>query len=102
MGFILTLNEGVKRKKLTCEYQVSEVSRVVIVIFTLVFVSVLLLINVYKFACMLSPCQTVEKLLTLLGTLDRWIDETPPVDQPSRFGNKAYRTWYAKLDQVST
>uniref|UniRef100_A0A8C1D6T0 Serine/threonine-protein phosphatase 2A activator n=2 Tax=Cyprinus carpio TaxID=7962 RepID=A0A8C1D6T0_CYPCA len=66
IGFILTLNEGVKGKKLTCEYQVSE---------------------------------TVEKLLAMLGTLDRWIDETPPVDQPSRFGNKAYRTWYAKLDQ---
>ncbi|XP_078143048.1 serine/threonine-protein phosphatase 2A activator isoform X2 [Centroberyx gerrardi] len=66
MGFVLTLNEGVKGKKLTCEYQVSE---------------------------------TVEKLLDLLGTLDRWINETPPVDQPSRFGNKAYRTWYAKLDQ---
>ncbi|KAE8284765.1 Serine/threonine-protein phosphatase 2A activator [Larimichthys crocea] len=66
MGFILTLNEGVKGKKLTCEYKVSE---------------------------------TVEKLLDLLGTLDRWINETPPVDQPSRFGNKAYRTWYAKLDQ---
>nr|AAH76243.1 Protein phosphatase 2A activator, regulatory subunit 4 [Danio rerio] len=66
IGFILTLNEGVKGKKLTCEYQVSE---------------------------------TVEKLLALLGTLDQWIDETPPVDQPSRFGNKAFRTWYAKLDQ---
>uniref|UniRef100_A0A673YGJ0 Serine/threonine-protein phosphatase 2A activator n=6 Tax=Salmoninae TaxID=504568 RepID=A0A673YGJ0_SALTR len=66
MGFILTLNEGVKGKKLTCEYKVSE---------------------------------TIEKLLVLLGTLDRWIDETPPEDQPSRFGNKAYRTWYAKLDQ---
>lgn len=38
----------------------------------------------------------------MLGTLDRWIDETPPVDQPSRFGNKAYRSWYAKLEQVST
>uniref|UniRef100_A0A8D1YGK8 Serine/threonine-protein phosphatase 2A activator n=2 Tax=Sus scrofa TaxID=9823 RepID=A0A8D1YGK8_PIG len=43
--------------------------------------------------------QAIEKLVTLLNTLDRWIDETPPVDQPSRFGNKAYRTWYAKLDQ---
>lgn len=38
--------------------------------------------------------------MSLLNTLDQWIDETPPVDQPSRFGNKAYRTWYAKLDQV--
>ncbi|XP_078128396.1 serine/threonine-protein phosphatase 2A activator isoform X2 [Sander vitreus] len=66
MGFVLTLNEGVKGKKFTSEYKVSE---------------------------------TVEKLLDLLGTLDRWIDETPPVDQPSRFGNKAFRTWYAKLDQ---
>ncbi|KAJ8286526.1 hypothetical protein GJAV_G00040160 [Gymnothorax javanicus] len=66
MGFILTLNEGVKGKKLTCDYSVSE---------------------------------TVQKLLSLLDTLDRWIDETPPVDQPSRFGNKAYRTWYARLDK---
>lgn len=45
--------------------------------------------------------QPIEKLVALLNTLDRWIDETPPVDQPSRFGNKAFRTWYAKLDQVS-
>ncbi|NXR39637.1 PTPA phosphatase, partial [Zosterops hypoxanthus] len=66
MGFILTLNEGVRGKKLTCEYKVSE---------------------------------PIEKLVALLNTLDRWIDETPPVDQPSRFGNKAFRTWYAKLDQ---
>ncbi|KAJ8386705.1 hypothetical protein AAFF_G00166540 [Aldrovandia affinis] len=66
MGFVLTLNEGVKGKKLTCEYTVSE---------------------------------AVAKLLSVLDTMDRWIDETPPVDQPSRFGNKAYRLWYAKLDQ---
>ncbi|NXT67391.1 PTPA phosphatase, partial [Chaetops frenatus] len=63
MGFILTLNEGIRGKKLTCEYK------------------------------------PIEKLVALLNTLDRWIDETPPVDQPSRFGNKAFRTWYAKLDQ---
>ncbi|XP_054583127.1 serine/threonine-protein phosphatase 2A activator isoform X3 [Eptesicus fuscus] len=43
--------------------------------------------------------QAIEKLVALLNTLDRWIDETPPMDQPSRFGNKAFRTWYAKLDQ---
>lgn len=52
-------------------------------------------------AVLFSPCwQTVEKLLDLLATLDQWINETPPVDQPSRFGNKAFRTWYGKLDQV--
>ncbi|XP_041098681.1 serine/threonine-protein phosphatase 2A activator isoform X1 [Polyodon spathula] len=66
IGFILTLNEAVKGKKLTCDYKVSE---------------------------------SIENLLALLNTLDRWIDETPPIDQPSRFGNKAFRLWYAKLDR---
>ncbi|KAI5615481.1 serine/threonine-protein phosphatase 2A activator, partial [Silurus asotus] len=92
IGFILTLNEGVKGKKFTCDYPVSEVQS---------------LFSSFKqellpfFSYFLSLCafQTVEKLLSLLGTLDRWIDETPPVDQPSRFGNKAFRTWYAKLEQ---
>lgn len=50
----------------------------------------------------MSLLQTVEKLLELLGTLDRWINETPPIDQPSRFGNKAYRTWFSKLEQVGS
>ncbi|XP_063100249.1 serine/threonine-protein phosphatase 2A activator isoform X3 [Cavia porcellus] len=66
MGFVLTLNEGVKGKKLSVEYTVSE---------------------------------AIEKLVALLNTLDRWIDEIPPVDQPSRFGNKAFRTWYARLNE---
>lgn len=51
-------------------------------------------------AASILPPQAIEKLVALLNTLDRWIDETPPMDQPSRFGNKAFRTWYAKLDQV--
>lgn len=66
MGFVLALNESVKSKKLTCQFEVS---------------------------------QTVEALLKLLDTLDTWIDETPPVDQPSRFGNQAFRTWYSRLDK---
>lgn len=49
-----------------------------------------------------SVLQAVEKLLDLLGTLDRWISETPPVDQPSRFGNKAFRTWFSRLEQVGS
>ncbi|KFQ92943.1 Serine/threonine-protein phosphatase 2A activator, partial [Nipponia nippon] len=98
MGFILTLNEGVRGKKLTCEYKVSEVGE-----------------DLQSFPeeaealCVLAGWEIkqvtsgeklpIEKLVALLNTLDRWIDETPPVDQPSRFGNKAFRTWYAKLDQ---
>ncbi|KFV49161.1 Serine/threonine-protein phosphatase 2A activator, partial [Gavia stellata] len=103
MGFILTLNEGVRSKKLTCEYKVSEVGED--------------LQSSPQDAEALSPPRfgegwhipfplitlrkdgPIEKLVALLNTLDRWIDETPPVDQPSRFGNKAFRTWYAKLDQ---
>uniref|UniRef100_A0A3P9JD76 Serine/threonine-protein phosphatase 2A activator n=1 Tax=Oryzias latipes TaxID=8090 RepID=A0A3P9JD76_ORYLA len=52
-----------------------------------------------KFTCEYKVSQTVEKLLDLLATLDQWINETPPIDQPSRFGNKAFRTWFSKLDQ---
>ncbi|XP_026777692.2 serine/threonine-protein phosphatase 2A activator isoform X1 [Pangasianodon hypophthalmus] len=110
IGFILTLNEGVKGKKLTCDYPVSEVQPQSFIthlshcarrkILTSSFVAPLFNVIV-KFFLSFSLCafQTIEKLLSLLGTLDRWIDETPPVDQPSRFGNKAYRTWYGKLEQ---
>lgn len=40
-------------------------------------------------------------LVKLLETLDSWIDEFPPVDQPQRFGNKAFRSWFEKLQQVN-
>ena len=36
----------------------------------------------------------------MLATLDKWIDEIPPVDQPQRFGNKAYRTWFSRVEEV--
>jgi len=35
----------------------------------------------------------IEKCIAL-------IDETPPEDQPMRFGNKAYRAWVQKLDNT--
>ena len=44
--------------------------------------------------------QASTKLVTLLDTMKSWIDEIPPTDQPQRFGNKAYRTWFEKLEQV--
>uniref|UniRef100_G1PI03 Serine/threonine-protein phosphatase 2A activator n=1 Tax=Myotis lucifugus TaxID=59463 RepID=G1PI03_MYOLU len=100
IGFILTLNEGVKGKKLTFEYKVSEMWN-----------EVHEEIQATKPRVPCDPClelpgagpflppQAIEKLVALLNTLDRWIDETPPMDQPSRFGNKAFRTWYARLDQ---
>jgi len=36
----------------------------------------------------------------MLETMDTWIDEIPPIDQPQRFGNKAFRTWCGKLEEV--
>ncbi|KAH9489122.1 hypothetical protein Btru_057132 [Bulinus truncatus] len=41
----------------------------------------------------------IEKLIGILDTFDKWIDETPPIDQPQRFGNKAFRTWFKKLSE---
>lgn len=40
-----------------------------------------------------------KKLVTMLETMDVWIDEIPPTDQPQRFGNKAFRTWCNKLEE---
>ena len=44
--------------------------------------------------------QATKKAVNMLETLDKWIDEIPPTDQPQRFGNKAYRTWFARLEEV--
>ena len=42
----------------------------------------------------------MDKLTGILDTLLAWVDEVPPVKQPMRFGNKAFRTWHAKVAEV--
>lgn len=42
----------------------------------------------------------VQKTIHLLDRLDKMIDETPPIKQPQRFGNQAFKTWYEKLKDV--
>ncbi|KNZ80803.1 Serine/threonine-protein phosphatase 2A activator 1 [Termitomyces sp. J132] len=49
--------------------------------------------------CTSTPSQAVTKTLELLNTLDRWIDEIPPLQSPQRFGNLAFRTWGARLEE---
>ncbi|KAL9553534.1 hypothetical protein MBANPS3_003236 [Mucor bainieri] len=44
--------------------------------------------------CHISP-------VNMLDTLDSWIDEFPPLENPQRFGNKAFRSWTAKLVEAS-
>ena len=41
--------------------------------------------------------ETTLGVINLLETLEKWIDEIPPCDQPQRFGNKAYRNWSKRL-----
>ncbi|XP_035227221.1 serine/threonine-protein phosphatase 2A activator-like isoform X1 [Stegodyphus dumicola] len=45
--------------------------------------------------------EVVNKMCDMLEILDKWIDEIPPIEQPQRFGNKAFRTFYAKLKEES-
>ena len=45
--------------------------------------------------------QVLEKLLKVVDTLESWIEEFPPIDQPQRFGNKAFRDWFGKLKEVT-
>ena len=40
-------------------------------------------------------------MLEVMQELNSWIDEIPPLVQPSRFGNKAFRIWFDRLCSVS-
>ncbi|KAJ7432308.1 serine/threonine-protein phosphatase 2A activator 1 [Mycena galericulata] len=48
-----------------------------------------------------SPSEAVGKLLKMLDSLDKWIDEIPPQASPQRFGNLAFRTWGRRLEKES-
>ncbi|XP_063700676.1 serine/threonine-protein phosphatase 2A activator-like [Culicoides brevitarsis] len=45
-----------------------------------------------------EPCQ---KIMNLLKKLEQLAIETPPVEQPQRFGNMAYRQWHQKMSNSS-
>ncbi|KAJ1547516.1 Serine/threonine-protein phosphatase 2A activator, partial [Nowakowskiella sp. JEL0078] len=47
----------------------------------------------------ISP--NVQKVLDLLAKINGWIDEIPPLEGPQRFGNKAFKTWYERLELVA-
>lgn len=48
--------------------------------------------------CEMSPC--VIELLKMFEVLNKLVDETPVIEQPQRFGNMAYRTWFANMKDV--
>lgn len=66
LGFILTLNEAVKDKKISDSYPVAPL---------------------------------IERSVGMLDELDAWIADIPPIEQPQRFGNKAFRDWFARLSE---
>ena len=39
-------------------------------------------------------------MLKVLEILDSWVDEIPLAEQQQRFGNKAFRDWHLRLEQV--
>jgi hypothetical protein len=41
--------------------------------------------------------ESILKLVAFLNSLHDLIDEIPPIQQPMRFGNKAFRDWHARL-----
>uniref|UniRef100_A0A182NGQ9 Serine/threonine-protein phosphatase 2A activator n=1 Tax=Anopheles dirus TaxID=7168 RepID=A0A182NGQ9_9DIPT len=43
----------------------------------------------------------IEKLMKALDRLEQLAIETPPVDQPARFGNVAFKSWYQKIQSES-
>uniref|UniRef100_A0A0G4HWV2 Serine/threonine-protein phosphatase 2A activator n=1 Tax=Chromera velia CCMP2878 TaxID=1169474 RepID=A0A0G4HWV2_9ALVE len=43
--------------------------------------------------------ENVEKLCALLRQLKGWVDEIPPIAQPSRFGNRAFQVWCDRLQE---
>ncbi|GLT44863.1 hypothetical protein SLA2020_187370 [Shorea laevis] len=51
-----------------------------------------------------DPCHessTTTKIVSILEILIHWIDEIPPVQQSSRYGNISYRTWHERLIENS-
>ena len=42
-------------------------------------------------------CDVLTKYEGFIGKLKGLIEKIPPISQPSRFGNKAFRTWHAAM-----
>lgn len=49
-----------------------------------------------------SVSASVRAMLALLDDLHAWVDDIPPLESATRFGNAAFRTWHRRLvDSVS-
>ena len=60
-------------------------------------------------ACVMQPIllfsifywlQAINRLTVMLASLSQWVDDIAPVEQPMRYGNKAFRGWHTALVEV--
>ncbi|PPD85065.1 hypothetical protein GOBAR_DD18018 [Gossypium barbadense] len=42
---------------------------------------------------------TVSNIVSIIENLSLWVDQIPPVQQSSRYGNISYRTWHERLTE---
>ena len=45
-----------------------------------------------------SASSAINSMVQVLDTLNSWVNEIPPAKQALRYGNPAYREWFAKVD----
>jgi serine/threonine-protein phosphatase 2A activator len=88
IGFIRLCNEKVKGVSASDSFRVNHVS--------ILYASELAPMPNRPGHPMLDP-QVVEKLCAELDSMYGWVDEIPPLQQPMRFGNRAFRSWHARL-----
>lgn len=48
--------------------------------------------------CPESPA--ISKTVLMLTKFDQWITEIPPTEQPQRFGNKSFKEWLKRVQEV--
>lgn len=42
----------------------------------------------------------MQKAVDLIAQINSWVDEIPPIQQPMRFGNRAFRDFYDRVVTV--
>jgi serine/threonine-protein phosphatase 2A activator len=42
----------------------------------------------------------VQATVELVNEINSWVDEIPPIQQPMRFGNKAFRSFFDRVVEV--
>ena len=46
-----------------------------------------------------NASEAINSIVSMLDTLNSWVDEIPPAKQALRYGNPSYRDWFARVDE---